>query len=65
MGKKSESVYSKKDIDDAYKRGLETAIAVLERTMDLSKPGRQKLIEKLKKIILDDKVKNIINKNYF
>jgi len=64
MKNKSKSVYSKKDLETAYYRGLEAAIIVLEKTMDLSKPGRQKLLEKLKRILLNDRIKNISD-NFF
>ena len=56
----SEYVYSKKDIDKAFYMGLETAIVVLEESMALSRTDRRYMLDFLKKRIIWNKIKAIM-----
>ena len=50
----SEYVYSVKDLDKAFDMGLQTAIFVIEKSIDLTIKGQQQILESLKEMIEED-----------
>jgi hypothetical protein len=52
-----EHLYSERDLEKAYIHGLETAVVVLEKAIGMNQPGQIILLNSLKKMIIDHKVK--------
>ena len=54
-------LYTRQDIDQAFNKGIESAIFVLEKAEELSPDGIQYMVESLKKLISESEVsvKNI------
>ena len=54
-------IYQKQDVDKAYDMGLEMAIVVLEKSIELSKAARIKMLNGLKEYILKNRTNNLFN----
>ena len=55
-----EHLYTVEDLNKAFGMGLETAVYVLDKSLDLSTDGQRYLINCMKKKNLEDKVKRDI-----
>jgi hypothetical protein len=58
----SKKLYSEKDLDKAYIDGLECAIVVMEMAINLSYTGQRIMIESLKKVVSEHKMKAVIDR---
>jgi hypothetical protein len=58
----SEKLYTEIDLEKAYIHGLECAVAVLEKAINLSYPGQRMMLESLKKVVNEHKLKAFIEK---
>jgi len=57
-----EKLYPEIDLDKAYIHGLECAVVVLEKAINLSYSGQRVMIESLKKVAHEHKLKAFIEK---
>ena len=57
--KYSEHVYSAKDIEKAFDMGLDTAFAIMEKSIGLSVEGQKKLLESMKKRLIESRISAI------
>jgi hypothetical protein len=63
MGQLStERLYSTADLNKAYINGLECAVVVLEKAIDLSYDGQRVMIKSLKKIVHRHKIRAVMRK---
>ncbi len=56
---RQEHLYTEADLNKAYSVGLENAVAVMEQSFNHSRAVRWRLIESLKKKIMEDKISAI------
>jgi hypothetical protein len=55
-------LYSEKDLAKAYIDGLECAIVVMEKAINLSYTGQRLMLESLKKVVYEYKMKAVIDR---
>ncbi len=58
----SEKLYSEIDLDKAYIDGLECAVVVMEKAINLSYSGQRMMLESLKKVVYEHKMKAVIDR---
>ena len=56
-------IYKKEDIEKAYDMGLENAIIILEKSMGMSENGRRELINMLKQMRNENRIKPFYRKH--
>ncbi len=62
-GEISERLYKKEDIEKAYDMGLENAIMVLEKSIGLPVKGQREMINMLKRMRNENRLKPFFRKN--
>lgn len=60
----AEHIYRKEDVEKAYDMGLENAILVLEKSIGLSAKGQREMLNMLKRIRNENRLKPFFRKNF-
>lgn len=63
MGKEiSERIYFKKDIEKAFNMGIHTGLAVFEISMGLSYDNQKLVLDRMKKMLVEEEVETVMRK---
>ena len=57
-----EHIYFKNDIDKAFDMGMDTALAIFEQTIGMSHDNQRLILQKIKNMLMEDKVGIVMNK---